>query len=227
MEALREKKKRETRQRISDVATALFFTRGFDAVTVEEVAVAAKVSKMTVFNYFARKEELILDREDDLKMLPFRQAIRDRSPGQSPVDALRALVRAMSAAKQPLCHVSSEMVAWWQVVDASPALRARLRELADEATELMAHELGGAHPDGAARLAAGLIVLTLRTARQDAIALLVRGASAKKANAAFLALMEHGLAAAGQLATTSHGLPPLLDKAGPEKAGSGPAKGHF
>ena len=62
MGELRESKKKETRQRISDTATALFYVHGFEAVTVDEIAVAAKVSKMTVFNYFARKEELILDR---------------------------------------------------------------------------------------------------------------------------------------------------------------------
>jgi AcrR family transcriptional regulator len=196
----RESKKRETRQRISDVATGLFFTHGFDAVTVDEIAIAAKVSKMTVFNYFARKEELILDREDDLKLLPFRQALRKRLKGRSPIDALRALVQEMSDQKHPLCHINTEMVSWWRVVDASPSLKARLRELADEATEALAIELGGPKPDGLMRLAAGMIVLTLRTAREEAVRLIERGASTKKANAAFLALMERGLSAVEQLA---------------------------
>src|ERR1700753_1204671 len=98
----RERKKRETRQRISDVATALFFARGFDAVTLDEIALAAKVSKMTVFNYFARKEELMLARADELKLRPFRQALHDRPKGQAPVAALRALVATMSDEKHPL-----------------------------------------------------------------------------------------------------------------------------
>ena len=199
MGQIRESKKRETRQRISDVATELFFDHGFDAVTVDEIAVAAKVSKMTVFNYFARKEELILDREDDLKLLPFRQAISLRSEDQSPVDALRARIRVMSEEKHPLLHVSIQMVAWWRVVEASPALKARLRELADEATELLATELAGPKADGLVRLAAGVIVLTVRTAREEALRLLMIGASAKKANTAFLTLMEQGLSAVEQL----------------------------
>lgn len=199
MGQLRESKKRETRQRISDVATELFFVHGFDAVTVDEIAIAAKVSKMTVFNYFARKEELILDREDDLKLLPFRQALRMRPKDQSPVDALRTLVQEMSDQKHPLCHINSQMVSWWRVVDASPSLKARLRELADEATEGLAIELGGPKPDGFMRLTAGLIVLTVRTAREEAIRLIERGASTKKANAAFRALMERGLSAVEQL----------------------------
>ena len=74
----RETKKRETRERISDVATTMFLERGFEAVTLDEIAVTAKVSKMTVFNYFARKEELMLDREDELLLIPFRAAEFDR-----------------------------------------------------------------------------------------------------------------------------------------------------
>lgn len=199
MGQLRESKKRKTRQRISDVATELFFARGFDAVTVDEIATAAKVSKMTVFNYFARKEELILDREDDLKLLPFRQALRKRPEDQSPVDVLRTLIQEMNDQKHPLCHINSQMVSWWRVVDASPALKARLRELADEAAEELAIELGGPKPDGLMRLTAGMIVLTVRTAREEAIRLIEHGASTKKANAAFLALVERGLSAVEQL----------------------------
>lgn len=200
MGELRESKKRETRQRISDVATALFFERGFEAVTLDEIALAAKVSKMTVFNYFARKEELILDREDDLKLLPFRIALRERPKGQSPVDALRALVRELSDQKHPLARIDSQTVEWWRVVEASPSLKARLRELADEAAEGLAIELSGPKPDGLARLMAGMIVLTVRTAREEAFRLVERGTSAKKANAAFLALMELGLSAVEKLA---------------------------
>ena len=199
MGELRERKKRETRERISDIATALFFERGFDAVTLDEIALAANVSKMTVFNYFARKEELILDREDELKLVPFRTAIRERPAGQSPVDAIRALVEELGTQKHPLTRVDEQTAKFWRLVDASPALRARLRELADEAAEGLAIELGGAQPDGRARLVAAMIVLTLRTAREEALRLIEHGASAKKANAAFRALMELGLSAAEAL----------------------------
>ena len=59
---LRERKKASTRLRISDIATGLFLERGFDEVTVAEVARAADVSVKTVFNYFGSKEDLIFDR---------------------------------------------------------------------------------------------------------------------------------------------------------------------
>ena len=196
----RESKKEETRRRISDVATALFFSHGFDAVTVDDIAAAAKVSKMTVFNYFARKEELMLDREDDLLLLPFRRALRERPHGESPVDAIRAFVAKLTEEKQPLAWIDDQTVKWWRVVSASSALKARLRELAEEAQNALAAELGGPKPDGVARLTAGMVVLTVYTARAEAIRVAERGASPKKANAAFLALMASGLSAIERIA---------------------------
>jgi AcrR family transcriptional regulator len=192
----RESKKRETRERISDVATKMFIARGFDAVTLDEIAVAAKVSRMTIFNYFARKEDLMLDREDELRLLPFREALRTRPKGQPPIDALRRLVHGLRDQKHPFSRIERNTVDWWSVVASSPALMARLRELGDEAAEGLAIELAGPKPDAVARLMAGIIALTVRTAREEAIRVLERGGSAKKANAAFLVLMDHGLDAA-------------------------------
>lgn len=202
MSERREAKKRETRERISDVATEMFIARGFDAVTLDEIAVAASVSKMTVFNYFARKEDLMLDREDELRLVPFREALRERPKGQAPIDALRRLVEGLREQKPPFSRIESQTVSWWRVVAASPSLRARLRELGDEAAEGLALELAGPKPDGLARLMAGMIVLTVRTAREEAIRVLERGGSAKKANAAFLALMDRGLAAIHAMAAS-------------------------
>jgi AcrR family transcriptional regulator len=198
----RESKKRETRQRIADVATEMFFARGFEAVTLDEIAVAANVSKMTVFNYFARKEDLMLDREDDLLLLPFREAIRGRPQGQAPIDTLRGLVDELSQQNHPLARIDSLAVGWWRVVGASPSLKARLRELADEATEGLAIELAGPKPEGLARLIAGIIVLTVRTAREEAIRVVERGGSAKKAKATFLALIDRGFTAAHDMAAS-------------------------
>ena len=203
MGQLREDKKRETRQRISDTATALFFARGFDEVTIDEIATASNVSKMTVFNYFTRKEEFLLDREEDLRLRPLRLALRTRAEGQTPIDALRMCIRELNRQKHPLCYVSSVVVGWWQVVNASPSLKARLRELADEATELIAIELAGPNSSGISRLTAGMIVVTLKTAREEAVRQFENGASARKANATFLALMEEGLAAVEHLPTPS------------------------
>ena len=61
---LRDRRKQETRQVISDIAMAMFAAKGFDEVTISQVADAAGVSKMTVTNYFPRKEDLVFDRAE-------------------------------------------------------------------------------------------------------------------------------------------------------------------
>jgi AcrR family transcriptional regulator len=199
MSGLRDKKKRETRQRLSDVATDLFYARGFDAVTVEEIAAAANVSKVTVFNYFARKEDLHFDRQDEVEQL-LRDALTRRPKGQSPLEALRLLARRLHEEKHPFARVDDQTVEWWRVVIASPSLTARLREFGDEVVEELAILLAGPKPDGVTRLFAGLFVQTWRSAYAEALRLFEQGSSAKKANAAFLALVEQGLAALRGLA---------------------------
>ena len=92
-EGLRERKKAETRRRIADVATALFVQHGFDAVTVADVAEAADVSKMTVFNYFPRKEDLLLDRHLE-RLDAVRRAIAERPSGTAPVEAQASIAPA-------------------------------------------------------------------------------------------------------------------------------------
>jgi AcrR family transcriptional regulator len=201
MGELRESKKRETRQRISDVATGLFFERGFDAVTVEEIATVANVSKVTVFNYFPRKEDLFLDRQDEVQLF-LRETLGGRPKGQSAVDALRRLVDRLQEQKHPFARIDSQTALWWRVIAASPSLKARLREIGDEAVDSLALELGDGKPDGATRLVAGMIVLTWRTAYGEALRVLAGGGSAKKANAAFLALIDRGFVAVRGLAST-------------------------
>ncbi len=87
---LRARKKAQTRQAISDQATRLFLDRGFDAVTLADVAEAAGVSVKTIFNYFGSKEELFLDREELLHRT-ILGAIRERAPGVRITEALVAL----------------------------------------------------------------------------------------------------------------------------------------
>jgi AcrR family transcriptional regulator len=88
---LRERKKAQTRQRIADVAAALFAERGYDAVTMLEVARAADVSDQTVYNYFPAKQDLVFDRAEQFRDL-YDQAVRGRTA--SPAEALEPLVLA-------------------------------------------------------------------------------------------------------------------------------------
>jgi AcrR family transcriptional regulator len=56
----RERKKLETRDRIFECAVCLFASRGYESTTIEDIGECADVSRATVFNYFARKEDLVL-----------------------------------------------------------------------------------------------------------------------------------------------------------------------
>ena len=64
--SLRERKKIQTRTRIAATAMGLFAARGFDDVTVAEIAAAAEVGVTTVFNYFPTKEDLFYDRQAEV-----------------------------------------------------------------------------------------------------------------------------------------------------------------
>ncbi|HUB39339.1 MAG TPA: TetR family transcriptional regulator [Streptosporangiaceae bacterium] len=85
---LRERHKRETRQAISDIATALFAERGFDQVTISQVADAAGVAKMTVTNYFPRKEDLVFDRAEVIER-HLAEVVMKRAQGESWLAAIR------------------------------------------------------------------------------------------------------------------------------------------
>lgn len=159
---LRERKKRATRQRISDRATQLFLERGFDAVTVAEVARAAEVSAMTVFNHFPRKEDLLIDRIPEAVEM-FAGAVRHRAPDETPVAALRRLALDLLDARHPLSGVDDDFPPFWRIVLDSPALRARAREAVEELEAALAEALADTAPElPDPRLAAALIVAAYR-----------------------------------------------------------------
>ncbi|MFD8716834.1 TetR/AcrR family transcriptional regulator [Streptomyces sp. NPDC059629] len=142
-ESLRERKKRETRQRISNVATVMFREHGFDRVTVTEVARAAGVSAMTVFNYFPRKEDLFLDRIPEA-VEAFAGAVRGRAADEPPLAALRRLAFRFIDARHPLGGLGEGFAGFWTVVADSPALLARAREGAEEVERALAGALADA-----------------------------------------------------------------------------------
>ncbi|AGL18970.1 tetR-family transcriptional regulator [Actinoplanes sp. N902-109] len=136
MTGLRERKKQETRDRIAHLATVLFIERGFDQVTIAEIATAAGVAKMTVTNYFPLKEDLVFDAhalvEDSLAAV-----VRSRRPGESVLHALhRRFVEALGGGYPVLTGFASTGFA--RLVQDSPRLRAREREI-DENREAALH----------------------------------------------------------------------------------------
>lgn len=92
----RERKKAATRKAISDTATRLFLDRGFDEVSIREIAEAADVSPTTVFAHFPQKEALVFD-EDDEQREQLVAAVRDRPRGASITRALHDFLSAGSA----------------------------------------------------------------------------------------------------------------------------------
>jgi AcrR family transcriptional regulator len=130
----------QTRARISAVATRLFLERGFDAVTVAEVAREAGVSSVTVFNHFPRKEDLLLDRAVDAIEL-LRSAVRDRAPGLDVLASLRNTTVHLVDARHPLSGLDDRSVPFFRTVAASPALVARAREIASDLQRTLAEEL--------------------------------------------------------------------------------------
>jgi AcrR family transcriptional regulator len=86
--SLRARKKAKTRDRLVEAAAGLFHERGFEAVTVSEIARAAEVSEQTVYNYFSNKEALVLD-EDEAYTVHFAAMVRDRPAGTSAIEAVR------------------------------------------------------------------------------------------------------------------------------------------
>ncbi|OUC80481.1 TetR family transcriptional regulator [Streptosporangium minutum] len=179
-EGLRERKKRETRLRISDVATGLFMARGFDNVTVAEVARAADVSVNTVFNYFPAKEDLLFDRQDEVVEL-LGKVMRERRPGEGAVEALRRdFMDALDTGDWRYgFHEGSDVFP--RMISASPTLVARLREMNELRVEALARTLAdetGADPDDLIpALVAGQICATLHTLTTYAVRRMLAGES--------------------------------------------------
>ncbi len=134
----RERKKQLTRMAISDVATRLFMERGFDAVTVAEVAAAADVAVQTVFNHFPTKEDLFFD-ESGWWAGP-ATAIREAPGGQTVIEALKQQYVAVIRGRLEAGHLAT----WRQysaTIEASPALQARRRRIAEQMEELLVEAL--------------------------------------------------------------------------------------
>jgi AcrR family transcriptional regulator len=118
----------------------LFLERGYDTVTVAEVAREAGVSSVTVFNHFPRKEDLFLDRAVDAVEL-LRSAVRDRAPGVDVLASLRDATLRLFDARHPLSGVNDRSIPFFRTVAASPALVARAREIASDLQRTLAEEL--------------------------------------------------------------------------------------
>ncbi|MBP2583703.1 AcrR family transcriptional regulator [Streptomyces sp. PvR006] len=179
---LRERKKARTRQALSDAAVALFLERGFDAVSVAEVAAAAEVSKPTLFRYFPAKEDLVLHRFADHEDESARVVAAGRRAGTAPLDALSAHLLDGLARRDPvtgLCDHPS-VLAYLRLLYGTPALVGRLHAYRVRSEEALAQALAaGTEGDPLlARIAAGQIVTVLRVLAEENTARIAAGETA-------------------------------------------------
>jgi AcrR family transcriptional regulator len=145
---LRERKKLQTRLLLAQTARRLFAERGFDAVTVAEVARGADVSQATVFNYFPTKEDLFFSGLEAFEH-ELLSAVREREPGEAAVTAFARFVltpRGLLAAKDPAAAERMADIA--RVIEESAALLAREQSIFAGYTaslgRLLAEETGAA-----------------------------------------------------------------------------------
>ncbi|MGA4839585.1 TetR/AcrR family transcriptional regulator [Streptomyces sp. G45] len=150
-EGLRERKKRQTRQRISDIATGLFLEHGFAAVTVADVADAADVSVNTVYNYFPAKEDLFLDRGVDM-IDRLSRWVRGRRVGESAADAVLRELRALVEGVSPTVGLFAGYADFMRVITDSAALRSRLWAIQQESLQDLVDTLRAEAAPGAGRL---------------------------------------------------------------------------
>lgn len=143
---LRERNKERKRHRIRAAALAAFVARGFDDVTVEEIADQADVSKSTLFRYFPTKEDLVLG-DDDARLDALRAALVDRPPGEPVIVSLRAALISLASAYE---DDRQELLGRYRIIRATPALLARSLEYQAEREDALAAAIAARQPGASA-----------------------------------------------------------------------------
>lgn len=118
-EGRRERKRRQTRERIEQAAMTLFLERGFDATTIEDITEAADVSKRSFFDYFPSKEEVVFAWQDSFADR-LMAAIGARPAAESSVEAVEKALMATVVAS-----TDERGLALGKLIHATPALKAR------------------------------------------------------------------------------------------------------
>lgn len=119
VEGLRERKRRETRQRIADAGWRLFLANGYEGTTLDVIAAEAGISRRTFFSYFKSKDDIILFRQDANWAGLYADLLKV-SPDVRPLDAVRD-VMVKHVARYP----TEQMTAIDKVMRSSESLLAR------------------------------------------------------------------------------------------------------
>ena len=135
---LRERKKEQTRLLLADTARRLFAERGFENVSVAEIARVADVSETTVFNYYPTKEDLVYSGLERFETELLR-AVRERPAAETVIDAWGRFVlapRGFFAA--PDERTARDLLAVGRMIAASPALLAHEEQIFARYTRALA-----------------------------------------------------------------------------------------
>lgn len=159
-EGRRARKRRETRDRIADAAMKLFLDRGYEATTMDDIADSADVSRRSLFDYFAMKEDVMFARQDDF-VVALVEELRKRPKDEPwPVLVEHALAQAIADA------ISPENVAIDKLVIDTPALQPRRQlkyaRLEDAIAGALAERTRGAQARKQAVLLAAVVVAGFR-----------------------------------------------------------------
>jgi AcrR family transcriptional regulator len=186
---LRERKRQRMFRHVSDIAVGLFLEKGFDAVSVAEVAAAAEISKPTLFRYFPAKEDLVLHRIADHE----GEAARVAGEGPAPLAALRRHFLDGLERSDPVTGLNDrpDVLAFHRLLYGTPALVARLHGHLERSEAALAEALGG---DLDARLAAGQIIAVQRILAQDNWRRIAAGERAQDVRADAVAAAERAFA---------------------------------
>ncbi len=205
---LRELKKEQTRQLLADTAWRLFADRGFDRVSVAEIAREAQVAEATVFNYFASKEDLFYSRLEAFGAR-LTDAILDREPGESALAAFRRALLTEGGLLRDVEAGDAEALTRLRMINrviaGSPALLAReqqaINHTADALASVLAAETGALpgdlRPQAAANALLGVHRALLHYVRRRILAddePARLAAQVRRLSAEAFALLEGGLA---------------------------------
>ncbi|WP_073255190.1 TetR family transcriptional regulator [Cryptosporangium aurantiacum] len=179
MGGLRERKRQRTHDTISATAIRLFLARGFDAVSVADVAEAAEVSKPTLFRYFPSKEDLVLHRIGDHQGESAR-VVRERAEGVGPVEALHRHFLDGLARRDPVTGLNDvpEVLAYHRLVFETPALVARVAAFAEADEAALATALEDTESPLVAAVRAAQILAVRRVLARENWRQLMAGRSA-------------------------------------------------
>jgi AcrR family transcriptional regulator len=142
MAGLRDRKKQQTHDALSQAAIELFLEHGFDDVSVADIAAAADVSKPTLFKYFATKQDLALHRIADHAGEAARVVTASTT---DPVEALRDHFVDGLKRRDPVTGLNDNptVLAYYRLILHTPALAIRVHQFVAADQTALANALGG------------------------------------------------------------------------------------